>query len=132
MIHPQPIRVMVVDKSAAVREGLETFLRTYEEFVFVGAASNGVEAVIRAGKFEPDILMLDLSASDAHLDSIISALRRVCSTMKIVTFCSPDQEEHAINTLKAGAIGYVLTNIAADDLRKALLTFAKKNALAKG
>lgn len=132
MIHPQPIRVMVVDKSATVREGLETFLRTHSEFAFVGAATSGVEAVLRAGKFEPNVLLLGLSASDIHLDSIISALRRVCPTTQIVTFCNPDEEEQAINTLKAGANSYVLTNIAADDLKRTLLTLTKRKALAKG
>src|SRR5512143_3453978 len=128
MSSAQPIRVMVVDKSATIREGLVGFLSTHEEFALVGTATSGVEAVFRAAKIQPDIALVGLSSSNSHIDATISALLRVCPTLRILTFCETEQEDLAREALQAGAVGYVLMSISAEDLRKTLKKAARRPA----
>ena len=55
-----PIRVLVVDDHAVVRQGLKAFLRVQDDIEFVGEAANGDEAVTQARSVEPDVILMDL------------------------------------------------------------------------
>jgi len=117
---PQTIRVMLVDDHNVVRSGLATFLKAYEDLELVGEAINGKEAVQLCHQKKPDVILMDLMMPE--LDGI-SATRAITSEypdIKIIAMTSFEEEELVHGVLAAGAISYLLKNVTADELAKAI------------
>jgi two-component system, NarL family, response regulator LiaR len=114
------IQVLLVDDHNVVRSGLATFLRTYEDLELVGEAKNGNEAVNFCHQLQPDVILMDLMMP--IMDGI-SATRSILADypdIKIIAMTSFDEADLVHDVLAAGAIGYLLKNITADELVKAI------------
>jgi two-component system, NarL family, response regulator LiaR len=116
----QPIRVLIVDDHAIVREGLQTLLGEEAAVVVVGQASNGREALAQALALRPDVILMDLVMPE--VDGI-EATRRIvqaapdCRVLALTSFAE-DQRVH--QALQAGAIGYLLKDILKPELLQAI------------
>lgn len=117
----KPIRVMIVDDQYIVRSGLSTFVSTYPEFIFVGEAKNGEEAVALCAQFQPEIILMDLMMPKMNGVEATRAILQQHPTIKILALTSFKEKELVQNVLQAGAIGYVLKDISADELATAIL-----------
>ncbi len=116
----QTIRVMLVDDHNVVRSGMATFLKAYEDLELVGEAINGKEAVQLCHQKKPDVILMDLMMPE--MDGI-SATRTITSEypdIKIIAMTSFEEEELVHGVLAAGAISYLLKNVTADELAKAI------------
>jgi DNA-binding NarL/FixJ family response regulator len=114
------IRVLIVDDHAVVRRGLEQLLGTAGDIEVLESASDGIEAVERAVKVRPDVVLMDLSMPE--LDGI-EATRQVVAAVEgvhVVVLTSFADQRRVFDAIEAGASGYVLKDASPDELLAAV------------
>lgn len=116
-----PVRVLLVDDHDMVRRGLATFLAVFDDLQLVGEARNGAEALQICGETQPDVVLMDLMMPDMDGPSATREIRRQWPGIQIVALTSFPEPELLQRVLQAGAIGYLLKNVTADDLHAAIL-----------
>ena len=117
---PVPIRVMLVDDHTMVRRGLATFLEVFDDLELAGEAADGGEAIERCARLQPDVVLMDLSMPD--VDGV-TATRVICQRfpkVQVLALTSFTEEELIQNALHAGAIGYLLKDVTANELAQAI------------
>ena len=115
-----PVRVMIVDDHAVVRSGLSTFLMAYDDLEFVGDASGGLEAVRKCPELRPDVILMDLVMPEVDGAEATRLIRDACPHVQVIALTSYKEEELVQGALKAGAIGYLLKNVSAEELAGAI------------
>jgi DNA-binding NarL/FixJ family response regulator len=115
-----PIRVLVADDHAIVRTGIRHVLEGEPGFTVVGEASTGAEALALAVELRPDVALLDISMPGDSGLSIAAALRRECPATRVLMLSMHDNTEYALESVRAGAHGYILKDTAATELRGAI------------
>ena len=115
-----PIKVMIVDDHAVVRSGLSAFLMVFDDLDFVGEASSGEEAIRLCKRLHPDVILMDLVMPGIDGAAATQAIREDCPDTQIIALTSFKEQELVQGALKAGAIGYLLKNISADELVSAI------------
>lgn len=127
---PQTIQVLLVDDHNVVRSGLATFLRAYDDLELVGEARNGVEALRLCQLRKPDVILMDLIMPEMDGIAATQAILHDYPEVKIIAMTSFDEEELVHGVLAAGAISYLLKNVTADELAKAIReAFAGRSTL---
>ena len=116
----EPIRVMIVDDHAVVRSGLGAFLLAYDDLELVGEAGSGREAVERCREVQPDVILMDLVMPGMDGAAATRAIRQVCPDVQIIALTSFKEDELVQGALQAGAIGYLLKNVSAEELADAI------------
>ncbi len=116
----QAIRVLVVDDHAVVRRGLATFLLASNDLLLAGEASNGAEAVELCGEARPDVVLMDLVMPDMDGATATQQIRQRCPDVHVIALTSFHDEDLVQRALQAGAIGYLLKNVSADQLADAI------------
>lgn len=114
------IRVLLVDDQALFREGLHTLLSVYPDLEVVGEAGNGQEALALAASLRPDVVLMDLRMP--VLDGV-AATRRLTEAMpqtKVLVLTTFDDDDHVFDGLRAGAVGYLLKDVASEKLVEAI------------
>jgi NarL family two-component system response regulator LiaR len=114
------IRVMIVDDHAVVRGGLAAFLLVYDDLTLVGEASNGAEAVRLSGVYHPDVILMDLVMPEMDGATATRLIREGHPEIRVIALTSFKEDDLVQNVLKAGAIGYLLKNVSADELAAAI------------
>jgi two-component system, NarL family, response regulator LiaR len=114
------IRILIVDDHSVVRQGLQMFLRLDPELEVVGEAENGVEAVEQALKLQPDVVLMDLVMPRMDGITAISAVRRELPDTEVIALTSVLEDEKIFAAIRAGAIGYLLKDTEAHELRQAI------------
>jgi NarL family two-component system response regulator LiaR len=117
---PSPIRVMVVDDHAVVRGGLTTFLLAYDDLELVGEAANGAEALTAAERCRPDVVLMDLMMPEMDGATATRLLREKHPDIQVIALTSFKEDDLVQGVLAAGAIGYLLKNVSADELVNAI------------
>ncbi len=114
------VRVLVVDDQRLMREGLASLLSIQDGIEVVGTAINGQDALEQAQQLHPDVILMDVRMP--ILDGVAATLqiRQQLPTCQILMLTTFDDEEYVINALRAGATGYLLKDIPASDLAKAV------------
>jgi two-component system, NarL family, response regulator LiaR len=110
------IRVMVVDDHAVVRGGLSTFLLAYDDLELVGEAANGAEALVAAERCQPDVVLMDLMMPEMDGATATRRLRERHPEIQVIALTSFKEDDLVQGALAAGAIGYLLKNVSADEL----------------
>ncbi len=116
----QPIRVMVVDDHAVVRSGLKAFLMVFDDLELVGEASSGGEAIQLAERIQPDVILMDLIMPDMDGAATTRAVRNRWANIQVLALTSFREDDLVKSALQAGAIGYLLKNVGADELADAI------------
>ena len=119
------IRVLLAEDHAMVRAGLAELLENRDDIEVVGEASNGSEAVDRAVDVEPDVVLMDLSMPE--MDGI-EATRRIAAALpgtNVVVLTSFSDRERILEALDAGAVGYLLKDLAPDELHRGIQAAAR-------
>lgn len=115
-----PIKIMVVDEHAVVRSGLVAFLSAYDDLELVAEAGGGEEAVRLCPVVRPDVVLMDLVMPGMDGAAATAAIRGVCPEIRVIALTSFPQEDLVQAALKAGAIGYLLKNVSAEELAGAI------------
>jgi len=114
------IRVMLVDDHAVVRSGLSTFLMTCDDMELVGEASSGEQALDMCKKTNPDVVLMDLVMPGMDGAVATRRIREKCPDIQVIALTSFKEQELVQGALQAGAIGYLLKDISAEELANAI------------
>lgn len=120
-----PIRVLIADDHSVVREGLRTFLGLDAEIEIVGEATNGEEAVQLARHLAPDVVLMDLKMPKLDGVSATGIIRRELPHIEVIALTSVLEDALVFGALRAGAIGYLLKDTEAEELRRAIKAAAE-------
>jgi DNA-binding NarL/FixJ family response regulator len=106
-VAPACDRVLVVDDAANLRELLTLLLDAEDDFVVVGSAADGAQAVEQAAVLNPDVVLLDLAMPVMDGLQALPELRRLLPTGRLVVFSGFEEESLARAALAAGADAYI-------------------------
>jgi len=123
------IRVLVADDQSMVRAGFRMLLSGQEDIEVVAEASNGLEAVDKAARFDPTVILMDIRMPE--LDGL-EATRRILATddrARVLILTTFDLDEYVYEALRAGASGFVLKDDPPEQLLAAIRTVAAGEAL---
>lgn len=120
MSEKPPIRVLIVDDHAVVRSGLGAFLLAFDDLTMVGDAANGAEAIRMCEKYHPDVILMDLVMPGMDGAATTQAIRSRWVDIQVIALTSFKEEGLVQGVLQAGAIGYLLKNVSADELADAI------------
>ena len=111
----KPIRVLIADNHAIVRQGLRQILSDTPDLTVAGEAENGVQAVnmVRAGEW--DVVLMDVSMPDRNGIDALKLIKKEFPRLPVLILSMYPEEQYAIRALKAGAAGY-LTKQSAPEL----------------
>jgi DNA-binding NarL/FixJ family response regulator len=116
----KPIRVLVADDHTIVRTGIRHVLEGEPGFEVVGEASTGSEVLALAGELQPDVVVLDISMPGASGLQVAARLRTGSSPPRVLILSMHDNAEYVLESVRAGAHGYLLKDTAATELRTAI------------
>jgi DNA-binding NarL/FixJ family response regulator len=116
-----PVRVLIVDDHAVVRQGLITFLELQDEIEVVGEASNGKEALAQVKELKPDVVLMDLVMPIMDGLTAIKEIKTVRPETEVIALTSFADDEKVFTAIRSGATGYLLKDVQPDDLVKAVL-----------
>lgn len=120
MTETGPIRVMLVDDHAVVRSGLSAFLLAFDDLELVGEAGSGAEAVRLCASYRPHVVLMDLVMPEMDGAATTRAIRQACPDVQVIALTSFKEDNLVQAALQAGAIGYLLKNVTADELANAI------------
>ena len=120
MTKANPIRVLLVDDHAVVRSGLSAFLLAFDDLELVGEAGSGEEAVRLCERLQPDVVLMDLVMPGMDGVTATRLIRERCPQIQVIALTSFKEKELVQGALEAGAIGYLLKNVTADELADAI------------
>jgi len=120
MAESTQIRVMLVDDHAVVRSGLGAFLSAFDDLELVAEVGGGEEAVRLCQETKPDVVLMDLVMPGMDGAAATKAIRAKCPHIQVIALTSFKEEELVEGALRAGAIGYLLKNVSADELADAI------------
>jgi DNA-binding NarL/FixJ family response regulator len=125
------IRLLLVDDEALIRAGLRALLGSEPDIVVVGEAANGREALDVARKTSPDVVLMDIRMP--VMDGIEATGRMMSDSdtagVRVIMTTSLESEEHVLDSVRAGAIGFVLKASGRDELAHAVRVVAAGDAL---
>lgn len=114
------IRILVADDHAIVRDGLRLLIQTQPDFVVVGEAGNGRDAVARVCRLRPDVVLLDIAMPELNG---IEAARRIGArspATKVVILSMYGTSEHFHQAIRAGAVGFIVKESAGVEVIQAI------------
>ena len=120
MPETKPIRVMLVDDHAVVRSGLSAFLLAYDDLELVAEASSGERAIQLCQQAQPDVVLMDLMMPGMDGATATGLIREKCPQIQVIALTSFKEKELVEGALQAGAIGYLLKDVSADELAHAI------------
>src|SRR5574340_1024781 len=118
-------RVLIADDHALMREGIMAFLKFYDDIEIVGEASNGLEAIERAVKLKPDVILMDVSMPELGGIEATLEIKNRMPGIKILILTQYSDKEYVSRLLKAGVSGYILKQAVGTDLISAIRAVAK-------
>jgi DNA-binding NarL/FixJ family response regulator len=125
MPNGSPVRVLLVDDHAIVREGLRALLEDSSATCIVGEASNGDEAVALTDRLQPNLVLMDLKMPGLPAPDAIRVIRARHPATQILVLTSYAEDKQVQEVISAGALGYVLKDVAKAELVRAMTTVAR-------
>ncbi|MEN3536788.1 response regulator transcription factor [Microbispora sp. ZYX-F-249] len=123
------VRILLADDQPLVRSGLRVLIADHPDLEVVGEAATGSEAVRLVGDLGPDVVVMDIRMPG--MDGI-EATRRITAgpaTSRVLVLTTFDEDDHVYGALRAGASGFVVKDMALDDILAAIRVVAAGDAL---
>jgi len=114
------IKVLLVDDHRILREGLRALLSEQPGLIVVGDASDGEEALALVAESHPDVVVMDMVMPRMSGLEATTLMRRLHPEVRVLILSMYDDDEYVQRVIQAGASGYVLKGVAADDLVRAI------------
>ncbi|QOC21775.1 response regulator transcription factor [Wenzhouxiangella sp. AB-CW3] len=125
------IRVMVVDDQTLVRQGVRSLLELADDIEVVGEAIDGESAIERVPELAPDVLLLDIRMPGKNGIDVLTELGESDQLPPTIILTTFDDEELVLAGIRAGARGYLLKDVALEELLTAVRTVASGGTLVK-
>lgn len=113
------LKILVVDDSVLMINNVKAYIDALGHEV-VGEAMNGTQAVEMCSKLKPDLITIDITMPEMDGVTAIKKIREFDKDVNIIVLTSHSQEEFVMNSLKAGAKGYILKPISKEKLQEAI------------
>ncbi len=123
------VRVLVVDDHPIVRQGLATLLGEEGDMEVVGQAENGVEAVSKARRLRPDVILMDLQMPEMDGIEAIQKIKEEAPDTGIIILTTYDTDEYVFKGVEAGARAYLLKDSPPEEVLKAVRAVHKGESL---
>jgi two-component system nitrate/nitrite response regulator NarL len=123
-----PIRILLVDDHMHAREGMRTIVSAVPDFVVVGEASSGEEALVLTDKLVPDVILMDINMPGMGGLEAVKVIKSAQPSVKIIMVTVSDDVSHLFEALKKGAQGYLLKNLNPSSWRDYLRAVAVDEA----
>lgn len=120
-----PIRILIVDDHTLFRSGIKALLQRQDDFEVVGEAGDGLEGLKRAKSLQPDVVLLDLHMPGIGGREAVKLLSEEVPACNVLLLTVSEDAEDLIETIRAGARGYLLKNIETDFLLNAIRSAAR-------
>jgi len=120
-----PVRILIVDDQELFREGLHTLLALQPDLQVVGEARNGEDALRLAGALKPDVILMDLRMPVLNGVAATRQLKRTQPEIKVIVLTTFDDDEDVFEGLRAGAVGYLLKDVASEQVVEAIRAVAR-------
>jgi DNA-binding NarL/FixJ family response regulator len=120
-----PIRILVVDDHAVVRQGIITLLEDEEDLVIAGEASDGDEVWDMIESVNPNVILLDLTMPKMSGIEVIRQIVPAFPEAKILVFSMHNNADYMISAAVSGASGYLQKDTSRDEMLKAIRSIAK-------
>jgi DNA-binding NarL/FixJ family response regulator len=117
---PDPIRVLVADDHAVVREGLRALLELQDGIEIAGEAADGEQAVEEAVHLRPDVVLMDLVMPRLDGLAAMRALREQVPGARVIVLTSFLDDDKLLPAMRAGAAGYLLKNATPGEVVRAV------------
>lgn len=117
---PGCIRVLITDDHTVVRNGLRSFLCAFDDFTLVGEAKNGEQAVRLCDQLQPDVVLMDLVMPGMDGAAATRIIREKHPLTQVIALTSFKERELVQDAIQAGAIGYLLKDLSAEELACAI------------
>ena len=118
---PAPrIRVLIVDDHTMIRRGLTTFLKVFDDLELAGEAASGPEAIQLCAGLQPDVVLMDMMMPEMDGATATRLIRKQFPSIQVLALTSFKEEIVIQSALQAGAIGYLLKDVSADELADAI------------
>jgi two-component system nitrate/nitrite response regulator NarL len=118
--NPNRIKVLLVDDHPIVREGVCSFLSSQTSILVVGEACEGQEALRKARKLLPDVIILDISLPSLDGGELAKRLRQLVPKAKLLAFSIHATEEYVVRMARCGVHGYVMKDEPTEHLLDAI------------
>jgi len=119
------VRVMIVDDHAVVREGLRNFLGMLPGIELVAEAASGTEALERAPKAKPQVVLMDLMMPVMDGIEATRRLHEAHPDVKVIVLTSFADDDRVFPALRAGAVAYLLKDVGPKELAEAIVAAAR-------
>jgi DNA-binding NarL/FixJ family response regulator len=114
------IKILLVDDHQMVREGIKSVINSREDYKVVGEASNGEEAVEKAFKLKPDVVVMDINMPGMNGIEAVMKIKNLNKGIKILMLTMIDNEKFIIDALSSGANGYLNKGADISELLRAI------------
>lgn len=119
-IENSTISILLVDDHSLFRSGIRSLLQRQTDFIVVGEAADGIEGIKRAKQLQPQVVLLDLNMPGMSGVETLQLMLQDCPNSAIVMLTVSEDGEDLRAALQAGACGYLIKNIDADYLVRAI------------
>ena len=120
-----PIRVVIADDHAILREGIKVLLQAQSDLVVVGEAEDGRQAVQRCQELRPDVVLMDIAMPGLGGYEATLEIRRLMPNIRVLVLTQYDNTEYVLRFLRAGAAGYLVKKAVATELVSAIRAVAR-------
>ncbi len=118
------VTVLIVDDHEVVRRGLRSFLQSQDDIEVIGEAVNGAEAIDKVEELLPDVVLMDLVMPGMGGIDAIRRLTQISPSSRVLVLTSFSEDDKVFPAIKAGAMGYLLKDVAVEDLARAIRSVA--------
>jgi DNA-binding NarL/FixJ family response regulator len=129
LVSDELVTVLIVDSQAVTRAGLHHLLATYADIQVIGEAADGVQAVSETLELGPQVVLMDMQLPGGQSLEALRQIKQVNQATRVLLLSMQDREAYLYETLRAGADGYVLKDIAPDELAQAIRAVAHGEVL---
>jgi DNA-binding NarL/FixJ family response regulator len=123
------VSILVVDSQMVTRAGLQRLLESYAGLRVIGQAADGVQAVSETLELGPRVVLMDAQLPNGQSLEALRQIKQLNLDTKVLLLSTQNREEYLYETLRAGADGYILKDIAPDELAQAVRTVARGEIL---
>lgn len=124
----KPIRILIIDDHAMVRQGLSLALNLQPDLTIIGEAGSGSDGVILAQKLQPDVILLDLNMPDLDGLEVMQRVRRLSPHSHVLILSGIHADARVFATIEAGVDGYIVKDATTTELAQAIRSVAAGDA----
>ncbi len=119
------IKILVADDHALLREGIKAILSLHDDVDVVGEASDGMDAIQKALKLRPDIVLMDIAMPGLGGLEATVEIKKTAPDIKVLVLSQYDDREYVSRLIKAGVSGYILKHAVGTDLLSSIRAVAR-------